>query len=62
MDTYERPYLGRANPPSSKSGVERGERNVTFAILCMICGGLGCDIAALTAGIPAPAPPRLAAD
>ena len=33
--------------------VERGERNLTFSILCAICGTLGCDVAALTAGIPA---------
>ena len=37
--------------------VERGERNLTFSVLCVICGTLGCDVAALTAGIPAPAPP-----
>jgi transcriptional regulator with XRE-family HTH domain len=33
-------------------GVERGERNVTFSVLCMICLTLGCDLAALTEGIP----------
>lgn len=33
-------------------GVERGERNVTFSVLCMICVTLGCDVAALTGGIP----------
>jgi transcriptional regulator with XRE-family HTH domain len=33
-------------------GVERGERNLTFAILCKICNGLNCDIANLTRGIP----------
>ena len=33
-------------------GVERGERNVTFAILCQICSGLRCDIANVTRGIP----------
>ena len=36
-------------------GVERGERNLTFAILCQICTGLSCDIAAVTKGIPHPA-------
>src|SRR5882724_9099035 len=25
-------------------GIERGERNLTFAILCKICNGLHCDI------------------
>jgi transcriptional regulator with XRE-family HTH domain len=33
-------------------GVERGERNLTFASLCQICDGLDCDIAAVTRGIP----------
>ena len=33
-------------------GVERGERNLTFAVLCKICGGLQCDIANVTRGIP----------
>jgi transcriptional regulator with XRE-family HTH domain len=39
----DRSYLG---------GVERGDRNVTFGILCTICEGLTCDIAAVTKGIP----------
>jgi transcriptional regulator with XRE-family HTH domain len=39
----DRSYLG---------GVERGDRNVTFGILCTICDGLTCDIAAVTKGIP----------
>jgi transcriptional regulator with XRE-family HTH domain len=34
------------------SGVERGERNLTFFSLCEICAGLDCDIAAVTRGIP----------
>jgi transcriptional regulator with XRE-family HTH domain len=33
-------------------GIERGERNLTFAVLCKICNGLRCDIANLTRGIP----------
>jgi transcriptional regulator with XRE-family HTH domain len=33
-------------------GIERGERNVTFAVLCKICNGLHCDIAHVTRGIP----------
>ena len=33
-------------------GVERGDRNVTFGVLCTICEGLTCDIATLTKGIP----------
>jgi transcriptional regulator with XRE-family HTH domain len=39
----DRSYLG---------GVERGDRNVTFGVLCTICDGLTCDIAAVTKGIP----------
>lgn len=33
-------------------GIERGERNLTFAVLCKICNGLHCDIAKVTRGIP----------
>jgi transcriptional regulator with XRE-family HTH domain len=33
-------------------GVERGDRNVTFGVLCSICDGLTCDIATITKGIP----------
>jgi transcriptional regulator with XRE-family HTH domain len=39
----DRSYIG---------GVERGERNVTFKVLCQICEALRCDVAALTKGIP----------
>jgi transcriptional regulator with XRE-family HTH domain len=39
----DRSYLG---------GVERGERNVTFGVLCAICVGLECDIPATTKCIP----------
>jgi transcriptional regulator with XRE-family HTH domain len=50
----DRSYLG---------GVERGERNVTFGVLCAICVGLECDIAAITKCIPHPTPVlRLAKD
>jgi transcriptional regulator with XRE-family HTH domain len=35
-------------------GIERGKRNLTFAILCKICNGLHCDIANVTQGIPRP--------
>lgn len=35
-------------------GVERGERNVTFTVLCRLCEALRCDVAALTGGLPAP--------
>ena len=39
----DRSYLG---------GVERGERNVTFSVLCEICRALECDVATMTKGIP----------
>jgi len=39
----DRSYIG---------GVERGERNLTFTILCQVCTALGCDVAALTKGLP----------
>ena len=39
----DRSYIG---------GVERGERNVTFTMLCQICAALRCHVAALTRGIP----------
>jgi len=39
----DRSYIG---------GVERGERNVTFTMLCQICSALECDIAALAKGLP----------
>jgi transcriptional regulator with XRE-family HTH domain len=38
--------------PTYFGGVERGERNVTFSVLCTLCTALGCDVAALTVGIP----------
>jgi transcriptional regulator with XRE-family HTH domain len=39
----DRSYIG---------GVERGERNLTFQMLCSICEALTCDVAALTKGLP----------
>jgi transcriptional regulator with XRE-family HTH domain len=39
----DRSYIG---------GVERGQRNLTFTVLCQICTALGCDVAALTCGVP----------
>jgi transcriptional regulator with XRE-family HTH domain len=32
--------------------VERGERNITFTVLCRLCLALKCDVALLTAGLP----------
>ena len=40
-------------------GVERGERNVTFTVLCTLCAALGCDVAAITQGIPKVTPRRM---
>lgn len=34
-------------------GIERGERNVTFTMICRLCIALRCDLATLTVGIPA---------
>ncbi|WP_210358326.1 helix-turn-helix domain-containing protein [Sphingomonas beigongshangi] len=33
-------------------GVERGQRNVTFTVLCRLCAALRCDVATLTGGLP----------
>lgn len=33
-------------------GVERGERNVTFSMLCRISQVLGKDVSSLTRGLP----------
>ena len=33
-------------------GVERGQRNLTFTVLCRLCEALKCDVAALTGGLP----------
>jgi len=33
-------------------GIERGDRNVSFTILCRLCLALRCDVAALTVGLP----------
>ena len=32
--------------------VERGERNITFTVLCRLCVALKCDVALLTDGVP----------
>jgi transcriptional regulator with XRE-family HTH domain len=33
--------------------VERGQRNLTFTVLCRLCAALQCDVASLTFGLPA---------
>ena len=43
MAGIDRSYLG---------GVERGERNVTFTVLCRIAAALKCDVASLTHELP----------
>ena len=37
---------------SYAGGIERGERNITFSVLCQLCTALGCDVATLTKGLP----------
>ena len=32
--------------------VERGERNITFTVLCRLCVALQCDVASLTNRLP----------
>lgn len=32
--------------------VERGERNITFTVLCRLCLALECDVALLANGLP----------
>jgi transcriptional regulator with XRE-family HTH domain len=32
--------------------VERGERNITFTVLCRLCIALQCDVAKLTGDLP----------
>lgn len=53
--------LGRSQANFSKhcgldrsyfGAVERGERDLSFFILCRICAGLECDVATITKGIP----------
>lgn len=39
----DRSYMG---------GVERGERNLTFSVLCQISNALNSDVAGLTVGLP----------
>ena len=39
----DRSYIG---------GVERGERNLTFTMLCQISKALGCHVSMLTRGLP----------
>ncbi len=38
-------------------GVERGQRNVTFTVLCRLCVALECDVAELGVNLPRTAHP-----
>jgi transcriptional regulator with XRE-family HTH domain len=42
----DRSYAGR---------IERGEHNLTFTALVRLARAMGCDVAALTVGLPRPA-------
>lgn len=33
-------------------GIERGERNVTFTVLCRLCVALRCDVGSITGDLP----------
>lgn len=39
----DRSYMG---------GIERGQRNITFYVMCQIAAALNCDVARLTRGLP----------
>jgi transcriptional regulator with XRE-family HTH domain len=43
MAGIDRSYLG---------GVERGQRNITFTVLCRLALALKCDVGSLTADLP----------
>lgn len=32
--------------------IERGQRNITFFVLCQISAALDCDVSKLTKGLP----------
>ncbi len=50
--TQEQLALNARIDRSYYGAVERGERNVTFIVLCRLCVALKCDLASLTGGIP----------
>ncbi|MGQ0503589.1 MAG: helix-turn-helix domain-containing protein [Panacagrimonas sp.] len=45
LASLDRSYVG---------GVERGERNVTFLVLCRLCAAMKLDLGELAAGMPGP--------
>lgn len=50
--TQEALALAAGVDRSYYGGVERGERNITFTVLCRLCLALRCDVAALTEDLP----------
>jgi len=50
--TQEALALAAGVDRSYYGAVERGERNITFTVLCRLCLALQSDVAALTSGIP----------
>ena len=50
--TQEALALAAGVDRSYYGAVERGERNITFTVLCRLCLALRSDLAALTGGIP----------
>jgi transcriptional regulator with XRE-family HTH domain len=50
--TQEALALAAGVDRSYYGSVERGERNVTFTVLCRLCLALQSDVAALTSGLP----------
>jgi transcriptional regulator with XRE-family HTH domain len=37
---------------SYAGGIERGERNITFTMLCQLCRALGCEAGTIAEGLP----------
>jgi transcriptional regulator with XRE-family HTH domain len=50
--TQEALALAAGVDRSYYGAVERGERNITFTVLCRLCVALRSDVAMLTTGIP----------
>lgn len=53
--SQERLALAAGVDRSYYGAVERGERNITFTVLCRLCMALQCDVAQLTDDIPSQA-------
>lgn len=55
LELTQEELSARANIDRSYIGsVERGERNLTFTVLCQICSALECDVAQITSALPRP--------